>query len=55
LSLQIIIANRDKQTAYVFELQLRETPSVETFRGRFEDLASFDRITTAGNSFGLIP
>jgi len=55
LSLQIIIANRDKQTAYVSELQLRETPSVETFRGRFEDLTSFDRIATAGNPSGLIP
>ncbi len=52
--MRIIIVNRAKEAADVFAWKFRDLAEVETHLGSFEEMAAFDCIATAGNSFGLM-
>jgi O-acetyl-ADP-ribose deacetylase (regulator of RNase III) len=50
--MQIVIVDRNKEAAEVFEWRFRDLPDVDCVHGSFESLDRFDCIATAGNSFG---
>lgn len=52
--MQIVVVDRNKEAAEVFEWRFRDLPLVECVHGSFESLECFDCIATAGNSFGLM-
>lgn len=52
--MQIVVVDRNKEAAEVFEWRFRSLPLVESVHGSFESLERFDCIATAGNSFGLM-
>lgn len=50
--MRIVVVDRNKEAAEVFEWRFRDLPWVETFHGDFKNLEKFDCIATAANSFG---
>ncbi len=52
--MRLIIVDRGKEFCDVARWQFRSHSEVQVVCGRFEDLASFDCVVTAGNSFGLM-
>ncbi|MDB6020970.1 MAG: phage tail protein [Pedosphaera sp.] len=52
--MRLIFADRGLEFCDVLRRQFRAHPEVEIVCGRFEELASFDCVVTAGNSFGLM-
>jgi O-acetyl-ADP-ribose deacetylase (regulator of RNase III) len=52
--MRLILVDRSRDFCDVVRWQFRSHPEVEIFCGQFEDLATFDCVITAGNSFGLM-
>src|SRR5262249_35048980 len=52
--MRLILVDRNKEFCDVLRWQFRPHPDVQIVCGRFEDVAAFDCVVTAGNSFGLM-
>lgn len=52
--LHIVIANPNKEFCDVAEWLFRNHEMIEIKHGKFEDIAHFECVVTAGNSFGLM-